>query len=137
MTVYSTSSSIAGKHLYVRQAHKPHSVMVWTWISAAGRTPFILVPAGVKVDSVIYQTIFWQIYPFLRNYYHAIIATQSVRERNTLAIHKNVILDMCILVWESKFSMNHNGETYSVSKTIPWKLTNSHILSMNVGNWFY
>ena len=35
----------------------PLSVMVWAGVSAAGRTPLIFVPTGVKINSKTYQDL--------------------------------------------------------------------------------
>ena len=43
--------------MYRRMTQNPQLVMVWTGISAKGRTPLIFVPVEVKVDCAIYQKL--------------------------------------------------------------------------------
>ena len=50
-------SAIPKELLYVKRVQKPRSVMVWSGISAIGRTPLIFVPSGVKINSVTYRDL--------------------------------------------------------------------------------
>ncbi|KAI6660612.1 hypothetical protein LOD99_10389 [Oopsacas minuta] len=51
------SSSIPEDVLYVARTQKPRSIMVWTGISANGRTPLIFIPEGVKINAATYRQL--------------------------------------------------------------------------------